>query len=162
MASEAAHPEPEARMAFPPRWVPISAWIRTREGQVTDVDSGLAPPEGEPPRKRCRVEPLIDVATNDVTGDDGSVIVRIRDAFCFDVNIEDPNQIWVVATPKGDEPTYITHQVLPIGELPFPLPQPDPDDVHVRFFAWDSSGRPKSRVFFTWRAVFVTYDSPVE
>jgi hypothetical protein len=147
---------------FPTRWVPISAWIRTHDGNVTDVDSGLAPPAGESARRRCREEPLIDVATDDITGDDGSVTVAIRDAFCSDVNIEDPNQVWVVATARGDEPVYITHQVLPIAELPFPIPQPDPDNVHVRFFAWDSSGKPKPRVNFTWRALFVTYHSGVE
>jgi hypothetical protein len=145
-----------------PRWVPLSAHIRTADGQVTDIDAGQAPPEGEAPRKRCREEPLVDVAASGRTGKDGSVTMRIRDVFCFDVNIEDQTQVWVTATPRSTKPVYITHVVLPPFDPPGPLPPSDPDDVRIRFFAWDQSGQPKPDISFTWRALFVTYDTPVE
>jgi hypothetical protein len=142
------------------RWVPISARALI-DGEVTDVDAGLAPPPGVPPRKRCHAESLVDLAASGRTGDDGSVTLRIQDSFCRHLNIEDLNQVWVVALPRSREAVHLTHVLVPPFDPPGPIPQ-DPNDVRIRFFSWDSSGAPKPHVFFTWRVLFVTYSDPVE
>jgi hypothetical protein len=122
-------------------------------GEVTFIEARLAPPP--PPRKICTAADLLDLAGYGVTGGDGSVRLHIRDFVCNPdgLLIEGEDEVWVVATPRSSEPIYLTHQVLRPADPPGPAPPPDPHDIQVRIFAWDSGGKPKANAHFTWRAL---------
>ena len=120
-------------------------------GTVMFVDVFQAPDI----RTFCRGEPLLDLAGYGVTGPDGSARFDLREYACTENLFIDEDQIWVVATPRSREPVYLTHEVGISFDPPGPLP---PLAGHVRIFAWDSAGQPKSGAAFTFRALF--YASP--
>ena len=145
----------------PSRWAPISARTFRELGQVTYVDTGFAPPEGEDPKKQCRSEKLIDFAASGRTGANGTVTRDIQQVFCAPIDIDTLSKIWITASPRGKDPVYLTHQVLAPFDPPGPA-QPDADAFRVIFYAWDKAGKPKANVSFTWRALIVVFDPPID
>jgi hypothetical protein len=133
--------------------VALAAYQWGLQGNETILEVRLAPPP--PPQKSCAtVYDLADLSSNGRTGADGSVTLHIRDFFCADdVIINGEDGVWVTAIPQSSTPVYLTHLILRPTQPPHPLPPPDPNDIQVRFFAWDSAGKPKSEVLFTWRVL---------
>jgi hypothetical protein len=125
-----------------------------QDGVITSIEVRFAPPP--PPRKFCSVAQLYDLSGFGRTEADGSVGLRIREFLCPGAEnfvIQGADEVWVVATPRSSEPVYLTHLVLAPEDPPGPLPPPDPNDIQVRIFAWDSAGQPAPNVSFTWRVL---------
>jgi hypothetical protein len=136
---------------------PIGAYMRWDDkndlrGVVATRKIGLAPP-APPPANVCELTRLLDLMGFSRTGNDGSVIVHVREFVCWDEwKIGSEDQVWVVATARSTEPAFLTHVV----QVPQVGPQPTPItlDLQLRVFSWDAAGQPKPNVPFTWRAVF--------
>jgi hypothetical protein len=92
---------------------------------------------------------LLDSSGLSATGADGTVVFRLRNFFSSrayglqQFSVHEP--VYVVATPQGQKPYYVTiaHQII--------TPYNEPTDVEFTGSTWNPNGSPAANVWFYWR-----------
>jgi hypothetical protein len=103
--------------------------------------------------RTCAQSELLDVSSASTTGSTGNVTLLINDFLCpSDVGRGYGEPVNIVATPASTSPFYVTVTHSLIAAAP-----PNPQNVQINIFAWDTKGAPAPNVVVNWRCRVPTY-----